>query len=189
MGKLKRSLYLGLYQVHGHASACAAAWRKMGGPMVSSIFLISLTVLPLSSYSLIGSSETSTCKPHLGEKKKKTLILLFLDPSVSVTLHSSIIWGAFCGYLLFGAFSSSFEFCYLEWTWPNFDPDKMKNNDNNIQIWIRWVSEVKLQRWFWDIAGGKIMTEEEALPRNSQSCTNSRSPRHCIWCPYLYLFN
>lgn len=58
--------------------------------MVTSIFLISLTVLPLSAYSLFGSSETSTCKTHLGGKtNKQTLILLFLDPSVSVT-HSGV---------------------------------------------------------------------------------------------------
>lgn len=86
MGRLERSLYLGLCQVRGHANACAAARRKMGGPMVSSIFLISLTVLPMSACSLFGCSETSTCKTDLGGKKNKpkTLILLFLDPSVSV---------------------------------------------------------------------------------------------------------
>lgn len=82
MGKLTRSLY----QVHSHANACVAAQRKVSGSTVTSIFLINLTVLPLSAYSLFGSSETSTCKTHLGGKKKtKILILLFLDPSVSVS--------------------------------------------------------------------------------------------------------
>lgn len=83
---MTRSLYLGLCQVRGHANACVAARRKMSGPMATSIFLISLTVLPLSAYSSFGSSETSMWKTSLGGKtNKQTLILLFLDPSVSVT--------------------------------------------------------------------------------------------------------
>lgn len=86
------------WPLSGHVNVCVARCSKRDEwpYMVTSIFLINLTVLPLSTYSLFGSSETSTCKTHLGEKKTQNINSIF--PGPKCLSHS--IWSVSSGFCI-----------------------------------------------------------------------------------------